>query len=284
VDTLDLARVEHDNLVEAFALIGAHVSGALVRRSGGVALVATGLPFLPFNQVVVEDDTATEAAIADAVTDARARGDRFVVNLRMGTDDRFLALMGRLGLAPLSERPWMPGMALHPIPESAFPQRASAHEPGHEIRQVADDAGIEDHIVTAAAGSEMPEEVVRRVVGPALARHPTAALYVGYTDGEPVSTGLGFRTGRTVGVYNIATLAPFRKRGYGAAMTARIAADGVAAGCDVAILQASEMGYPIYERMGYRTVVEYMGYVEPEPAVEPRAPEPAVEPPAPPPG
>jgi predicted GNAT family acetyltransferase len=70
-------------------------------------------------------------------------------------------------------------------------------------------------------------------------------------------------------VYNVSTIPPFRRRGYGAAMTARIAADGVAVGGDVAILQASEMGYPVYERMGYRTVVEYMGYVEPESPAQP---------------
>ena len=90
-----------------------------------------------------------------------------------------------------------------------------------------------------------------------------ATVYVGYTDGEPVTSGVGFRTGDTIGVYNIATIPSARKRGYGAAMTARIAADGAAAGCDVAILQASEMGRTVYERLGYRTVVEYMGYVEP---------------------
>ncbi len=57
-------------------------------------------------------------------------------------------------------------------------------------------------------------------------------------------------------------------------MTARVAADGASAGCDVATLQASEMGYPIYERFGFRTVVEYMGYAEPrDPA--PKATDPA---------
>lgn len=72
-----------------------------------------------------------------------------------------------------------------------------------------------------------------------------------------------------MGVYNISTLAPLRGRGYGGAMTARIAADGAAIGCEVAILQATEMGYSVYERMGYRTVVEYMGYVERESPAQP---------------
>jgi hypothetical protein len=47
-------------------------------------------------------------------------------------------------------------------------------------------------------------------------------------------------------------------------MTLRIVADGAAAGCDVAILQATPMGYPVYERLGFRTVVEYDGFIEPE--------------------
>jgi hypothetical protein len=53
----------------------------------------------------------------------------------------------------------------------------------------------------------------------ALAARPEATVYVGYTDGQPVSTGLGIRTGRTIGVYNIATIEAARRRGYGAAMT-----------------------------------------------------------------
>jgi len=39
--------------------------------------------------------------------------------------------------------------------------------------------------------------------------------------------------------------------------------DGLAAGCDVSVLQASDMGLPIYERLGFRTVVQYDGFVDP---------------------
>jgi hypothetical protein len=47
-------------------------------------------------------------------------------------------------------------------------------------------------------------------------------------------------------------------------MTERIAADGAAAGCDVAALQATPMGLPTYLRLGYRTVVEYVWYWDPD--------------------
>ena len=41
---------------------------------------------------------------------------------------------------------------------------------------------------------------------------------------------------RTIGVYSIITIESARRRGCGAAMKARVMADGVAAGCDVAAL------------------------------------------------
>ena len=43
-------------------------------------------------------------------------------------------------------------------------------------------------------------------------------------------------------------------------MTARVVTDGLAAGCTAAALQASEQGRPIYERLGFRTVVSYVAY------------------------
>jgi len=206
----------------------------------------------------VDRDDADPEAVAAAVEVARGRGDRFVLNLRAGRDDRFLPLARTLGLVPMGEHPWMPGMALHPIPD-VLPVPPA----GHEIRRVTDDAGVEDHVQVASAGFGMPVRVVRSIVDVEIAKDPSTALYVGSTDGVAVTSGLGVRTGRAIGIYNVATREAARRKGYAEAMTRRIAADGAALGCDVAVLQASEMGRPIYERLGYRTVVEYVGYVEP---------------------
>ncbi len=113
--------------------------------------------------------------------------------------------------------------------------------------------------MTAGFGSD--RAVALGTACPDLLDRPDCVVYVGYADGAPVVSGLGWRSGRTIGVYSIATVESERRRGYGAAMTARVIADGVDAGCDVAALQASEMGRPIYERLGFRTVVRYAAYV-----------------------
>ena len=258
MDSTALANLEHANMISAMTLFAANADGAVVRRTDSVAVMSSGLPFVLFNQVVVEGDGATPTALAAGIRVMRERGSPFVVNLRVGADDAFAAVARELGLVPLSERPWMPGMAMHPVSSES-----AVGKPGFEIKQASDAAGIEDHIRTAAAGFDIAEELIRAIVVPGLLGRDDVAVYVGYTDGDPVATGLGFRTGSTIGVYNIATIERSRGRGYGAAMTQRVVADGVAAGCDVAILQSSEMGFPIYGRLGFRTVVEYMGYVEP---------------------
>jgi ribosomal protein S18 acetylase RimI-like enzyme len=264
MDPTALARLEHANLIEIAMLFGSAVEGALVRRDDGVVVESTRLPFLLFNQIIVEDD-ATPAALADAVRDMRVRDHAFVVNLRVGFDDRFVPQVRELGLVQLSKQPWMPGMAHGPITVD----RSAPQPRGFEIRRETDWAGVETHIRTGAVGFGMPEDVLAAVFSPALLGRDDVSVYVGYADGEPVATGLGAVTDRTVGVYNIATVPEARGRGCGAAMTRRIMADGEAAGCDVAILQSSEMGYPIYERLGFRTVVEYMAWVEPGKSGEP---------------
>lgn len=254
----DLARREHTNFIEMGAAALAGVDGAVIERQEGVVLLATGLPMRLFNQVIIEGDDASPDVVEAAVAVTRDRGDRFVLNLRIGTDDRYVPIAERSGLVPLSVRPWLPGMALYPIDVVREPALA-----GLEIRHVRSVDGIEDHVRAASEGFEMPEAIARQLVAPSLLGRDDVTVYVGYANGEPVTSGLGCRTGDTVGVYNIATVPAARGRGYGAAMTARIVADGASAGCDVAILQASDMGYAIYERMGFRTVVEYMGYVDP---------------------
>jgi ribosomal protein S18 acetylase RimI-like enzyme len=263
MDGPTLAGLEHENFILSMSTAAAQIPGAATGRDGGVASFLSGHPLLLFNQILPVGSGPEPGAIEEAVRVARGRGHRYIVSLRRGVDDDVIPSLVALGLEALDDGPWIPGMAMHPIPPDAGAQVAV--DPSLEIRRVDDARGVEDHVVAAAAGFEMDEPLLRSIVTVGTVQTPAFTLYVGYVDGAPLVAGLGVRTGRAIGVYNIATAPVARRRGFGQAMTARVIADGVAAGCDVAVLQASDMGRSIYERMGFRTVVEYLGYVEPSP-------------------
>ena len=87
------------------------------------------------------------------------------------------------------------------------------------------------------------------------------AGYVGYADGEPVSTAATVISDGVVGVYNVATLPSHQRRGYGESIM-RHALDEARAshGLERTILQSTAQGLPIYQRMGYRTVTRVTVY------------------------
>lgn len=259
MDDPTLARLAHENLVATVIDGLGAAPESLVWRRDGVVLYASGLPIRFFNQVLIEAEVPAPEVIEEAAAVLRDRGQPYLVHLRRRIDDGLRPLMDALGLVLPGDASPMPGMALYPIRPAATSVPA-----GHRIRRVGDEAGMDDHIRAGALGFGMPEPMLRTIVGADAWLRPGYSVYVGYSDGQPVSTGLGSRTGATIGVYNIATVEHARRQGLGAAITERVAADGAADGCDVAILQASAMGYPTYARLGYRTVIEYDAWIEPE--------------------
>ncbi|MEX0626738.1 MAG: GNAT family N-acetyltransferase [Chloroflexota bacterium] len=256
----ELATLEHENWIAYLTGVASCGARTTVARTGGVLTLMTGLPMNWFNQILIEDEHATAAAMLDAVIQARAEGIDFVVRLRHGIDDRFIPTLIQAGLEPEPPQTATPGMVAFPIDRDAIAKQAV---PELGIQRVTDAAGIDAHRQTATAGFGADSAVAQGTVCANLLDRPGCVVYVGYADGDPVVSGLGWRSGRTIGVYSIAAIASARRRGYAAAMTARIVADGTLAGCDVAALQASEMGRPIYERLGFRTVITYAAYTAP---------------------
>jgi GNAT superfamily N-acetyltransferase len=258
----ELVALEHENWIGYLTGVVSCTARATVTRGNGVVSILTGLPFDWFDQVLIEGTDATPAAVLAAVARARERGDPFVVRLRESIDDRFVQTLVDAGLAPASAGFFTPGMVAYPIDHEAITGRVPSEL---EIRRVTDVAGIEVHRAVVTAGFGSAPAVAHGTACPDLLERPSCVVYVGYSNGEAVVSGLGWRTGRTIGVYSIATVETARRHGFGAAMTARVVADGVSAGCTAAALQASDMGRPIYERLGFRTVVRYVAYATTDP-------------------
>ena len=87
------------------------------------------------------------------------------------------------------------------------------------------------------------------------------AAYVGYVEGEPVSTAAVVMGGDVAGVYNVATLPGHQRRGYGEAVMRHAIADARREhGVERTILQSTPAGLRLYERMGFRTVTRVSVY------------------------
>jgi GNAT superfamily N-acetyltransferase len=81
-------------------------------------------------------------------------------------------------------------------------------------------------------------------------------------DGVPVAAAALFVAARVAGIYNVATVPEARGRGIGRAVTTAALAEAVAREERTAVLGSSDMGYPVYRRLGFREVSRLRSYAQ----------------------
>ncbi len=129
-----------------------------------------------------------------------------------------------------------------------------AAPPELRIVRVTDAAMAADHERTLIDGYPAPQlqpfrEVTMMTPGSLAA--PGWYHFVGYVGERPVAAGSSYVGERLVRVENIATLDGVRGRGYGLAITAATIAVDLA---KPAVLVASDLRRPIYERLGFTAI------------------------------
>ena len=86
--------------------------------------------------------------------------------------------------------------------------------------------------------------------------------YLGLLDGEPVATSTGYKGDRVISIQNITTLPQARRQGVGTAVTLAPILEARDLGYNIASLQASKMGYPMYEKIGFQEYLRLRVYVQ----------------------
>jgi hypothetical protein len=189
----------------------------------------------------------------------RERG--FSIWVRGGeAEDRDLAAAAeQAGLQKVYE---MPEMTLK-APVEASPLPASA-----ELRQLTTGEQADDywHIAAASYASlGFPAEIFRGYTNHRGLLADDVVAFIAYLDGDPVSIAMTIVNHGVAGIYWVGSLEQARGKGLGRAVTVAATNAGFELGAEVASLQASTMGKPIYEATGYETVYDYKLFMSPPP-------------------
>jgi ribosomal protein S18 acetylase RimI-like enzyme len=118
--------------------------------------------------------------------------------------------------------------------------------------------GLAQALAVAAGGFDVPAELLASLYMVEVSELEGIHYYLARLEDRDVSTAVGYTIDGTVGIFNVATPAEYRGRGYGATITAHVAREGFAAGADLAWLQSSAMGESVYQRLGFREVETYI--------------------------
>lgn len=89
--------------------------------------------------------------------------------------------------------------------------------------------------------------------------------FVAYVDGQPASIAMTIVNNGIAGIYWVGSLEQVRGKGLGRAVTVAATNAGFDLGAEIAALQASPMGKPIYAKLGYETAFDYRLLISPGP-------------------
>jgi len=258
------AAILSENLQEAMRFFGTARRGGEVRRLFALTLISSGVDYSVFNAAVLGsalrgrgiDGLAVELKQSEEFYRRRALPWSFwacedlVEERERG---RVREMLERMNMRHLTTAPGLYAENLAPV---------SRRLPDLTVRRVADadTRAAFAHITSMAF--EIPFEICRAVYAEERGWRGSYAGWVGYNDKTAVATTALVVSGGAIGVYSVATLPGFQRRGYAEAVM-RAAIDQVSAetGIKRTVLQSTPAGSSLYKALGYRPVTRFQVFV-----------------------
>lgn len=238
------------------------VPGGTLREAADHVLMVSGVPHPLFNGVHQLQPAGAESA-RNLVQEVQRAVDAAGVPLFFWAQPEAL----RRGLGGALAAAGAVAVGSCPAMRVEISRLPATVVPGLEIREMGEgEFALWAEI--AALGTDLPPDVVQALV----AREPHIALdgrrrrYLGFLGDRPVASACTVEAEGVAGVFAIAVLPEFRRRGLGAALTVEPLRRCAARGLETAMLQASPMGFPVYQRLGFETIGEFELHL-----LEPRA-------------
>jgi ribosomal protein S18 acetylase RimI-like enzyme len=255
----------HDTNYADFSTGYARSAGAELRRDDLVDRAIIDLPALEFNGVFRSKLPVTDVHRVAEETRAIARSHRVPVGWRVTPTtppettpaleaigwhaDRHVPIMARDLNSQANSVGLRPGMTVDEVTGSTLADWS---------RVVALSFGCPEDYVHLPAGYD-------RAFG--LPGETTLRRFLLWIDGEPVASSAllpGPAGTGLAGIFCVGTLERSRGQGLGTIMTQTAMSAARSMGARVAVLQASEMGRPVYDRLGFDTVGHIATHLPPE--------------------
>lgn len=227
-------------------------------RLPGLSLAFSGVPYGLFNTAVL-----AEPGYGDSFRELLNDASRFFARKRTAWSvwfcedffgDREQRRRASISLAAMGLKIVMeaPGM----ISRQMAPPRAPL--PRMQYRRVHGRETAADFSRIMAAAFAVPLEMSNRVYASDRLWTGPVRGYVAYHQGEPVSTTAIVVSGDALGLYAVATHPSYQRKGFGEALMRAVLVDVMReTGLDTVVLQSSEVGFPLYLRMGFRQVTRF---------------------------
>ncbi|HYM40927.1 MAG TPA: GNAT family N-acetyltransferase, partial [Thermoplasmata archaeon] len=225
--------------------------GCEVHEDRGITWFATGLPDPLFNGVMTAQLAAEEVArrIDELLAEFRNRG--LPLEWTVGSSTVPPELGRHLQAKGLTHVLVVPGMAmdLAQLPEEPLPRNLT-------IDRVESRGDLEAFICIFATTFQIDEALVPRLMdirmGMPPDRRENSVAFLGRLDGQAVASSELFTSAGVAGLYSVGTLPAVRGLGLGRAMTAAALREGRDRGYRIGALQGTELGVPVYRRLGFR--------------------------------
>ena len=230
--------------------LGQLLDEAWMRAEDDVVVGTSGLPIATLNGVWVTAATLSPARVAALLDEVSSSGLPHCLQVPIDAPTNLVDVAVARGMVHEADIPLME----HTDPASVLTASAEL-----TLRRLSV-GEVRRHALVAAEAFGAPAEIFD-ALGAAVAADPGTSVLVGSVGEDDVTTGLAMTIHDRTGVFNVATLPRYRRRGFGAAITASLVADGAARGGRRAWLQSSASGVGVYQGLGFRTVAMWQCWI-----------------------
>lgn len=236
------------NLRITFETLAKHSPEGGYEHFGPVKAVSAGVPTPTFNRVFVFDPFEKQELRA-AIDWFKNRDDPFWVTGERAVEPDIESALTDRSYEKSENR--QPGMALDLSADLPAPETDAV------IELVTNQSELAEWVTVAESVFDMAAETTRLITSESVLQDEALQFLLGRVDGKPATCGILSVHDAVAGLYLIGVEEDFRRRGIGEAMTWELLRAGQERDAEIGVLHSTQMGYPLYEQMGFETEVEF---------------------------